>query len=133
MRTHILSVIIIASIPVFTTGCSQQQVSYSKDIQPILTSSCVQCHTGSGEGSKKSGFSVDDYNSLMQGTKFGPVVVAGDSVSSTLYRLVSHKADPEIHMPPHGELSLAEGRADPLTKEQTEIIKLWIDQGAKNN
>ena len=132
MRTHILSVIIIASIPVFTTGCSQQ-VSFSEDVQPILTSSCVKCHTGSGEGSKKSGFSVDDYNSIMKGTKFGPVIVAGDSVSSTLFRLIAHKAAPEIHMPPHGESSLAEGRADPLNQKQIETIKMWIDQGAKNN
>ena len=132
MRSHILRVIIIASIPVFNAGCSKQ-VSFSADVQPILTASCLECHDGSGEGSETSGFNVTDYDSLMKGTQFGPVVVAGDSVSSTLYRLVSHKADKKIQMPPHHDVTLAEGRAEPLTTVQIETIKNWIDQGAKNN
>jgi len=132
MRTHILSFIIIASIPVFGTGCSQQ-VSFNKDVKPILASSCLQCHDGGGEGSSASGFNVQDYDSLMQGTKFGPVVVAGDSVSSTLYRLIDHKADPKIQMPPHHDVTLAEGRSEPLSDAQINTIKMWIDQGAKNN
>lgn len=133
MRTHILSFIIIASIPVFGTGCSQQ-VSFSKDVKPILASSCQQCHDGSsGEGSSASGFNVQDYDSLMKGTKFGPVVIPGDSVSSTLYRLIDHKADPKIQMPPHHDVTLAEGRTEPLSDAQINTIKTWIDQGAKNN
>ena len=132
MRTHLLIIAIIASIPVFSTGCSQQ-VSFNDDVKPILTASCLQCHNGSGEGSEKSGFNVQDYNSLMKGTKFGPVVVAGESASSTLYRLISHKADPKIQMPPHHDITLTEGRAEPLNKAQIETIKNWIDQGAKNN
>ena len=132
MRSHILSIIIVASIPFFSTGCSEQ-VSFNKDVKPILTSSCLQCHDGSGEGSSTSGFNVEDYNSLMEGTKFGPVVVAGESSSSTLYRLINHKADPKIQMPPHHDVTLAEGRAAPLKDAQIETIKMWIDQGAKNN
>ena len=132
MRTHLLIIAIIASIPVFSTGCSQQ-VSFNDNVKPILTASCLQCHDGTGEGSEKSGFNVQDYTSLMKGTKFGPVVVAGDSASSTLYRLISHKADPKVQMPPHHDITLAEGRTDPLNKVQIEKIKNWIDQGAKNN
>ncbi len=132
MRTHLLSIVIIASIPVFSIGCSER-VSYNADVQPILTTSCLQCHNGSGEGSNKSGFNVQDYNSLMKGTKFGPVVVAGESESSTLYRLIAHKADPKIHMPPHHDEALAEGKTAPLKKVEIETIKMWIDQGAENN
>lgn len=132
MRTHILSVIIIASIPVFNAGCSKE-VSFNADVQPILAVSCLECHDGTGEGSSTSGFSVKDYDSLMKGTQFGPVVIAGDSVSSTLYRLISHKASKKIQMPPHHDVTLAEGRGDPLTAAQIETVKTWIDQGAKNN
>jgi hypothetical protein len=132
MHIRTLSIIILASIPVFGTGCSQQ-VSFNKDVKPILTASCLQCHDGSGEGSTASGFNVQSYDSLMKGTKFGPVVVAGDSVSSTLYRLIGHKADPKIQMPPHHDVTLAEGRGEPLSDAQVDTIKMWIDQGAKNN
>ena len=63
------------------SGC-ERQVSFSADVKPILDNYCVQCHSGSGEGESASGFAVDDYDSLMQGTKFGQVVVPGSSMSS---------------------------------------------------
>ncbi len=132
MQTRMLCIIIIAAIPVFGTGCSKQ-VSFKDDVQPILVSNCLICHLGGGEGSTKSGFSVQSYKSLMKGTKFGPVIVPGESESSTMYRLVAQKVEPEIQMPPHHDESLAEGRLEPLTPEQVETIKMWIDQGAKNN
>ena len=132
MRTHLLNIVIIVSMPVFSIGCSER-VSFNDDVKPILTASCLQCHNGGGEGAEKSGFNVQDYNSLMKGTKFGPVVVAGDSASSTLYRLIDHKADPKIQMPPHHDVTFAEGKTAPLEKAQIETIKKWIDQGAENN
>jgi hypothetical protein len=69
----------------------------------------------------------------MRGTKFGAVVVPGSSESSNLYLVVAHKTDSEIHMPPHADDALAEGRGVSLTGEQIETIKRWIDQGARNN
>jgi DNA replication protein DnaD len=36
-------------------------------------------------------------------------------------------------MPPHHETSVAEGKGAALTPAQIETIKMWIDQGAKNN
>jgi len=69
----------------------------------------------------------------MTGTKLDKVIVPGDALSSTLYLLISHKAGPEIHMPPHGGQSLAQGRGEPLTQGEIDTVKSWIDQGAKNN
>lgn len=132
MRTRILNIVIITAIPVFGAGCSKP-VSFNSDVMPILASSCLMCHDSGGEGAEKSGFGMQDYDSLMKGTKFGPVVIPGDSASSTLYRVVGHEVDPKIQMPPHHDVSLAKGKGDPLTKGQIEIIKMWIDQGAKNN
>ena len=132
MQTRIIKLLIIAVIPVFGAGCDRQ-VSFSNDVKPILTSNCMKCHDGTGEGSKKSGFNVMTYETFMKGTKFGPVVVPGNSVSSTLFRLVAHKANPKIQMPPHHDMSMADQKFEPLTKKQINTIKVWIDQGAKNN
>ena len=52
------------------SGCSRQ-VSFEKDVMPIMSSSCLSCHDGSGEGSSASGFSVKNYADVMAGTKFG--------------------------------------------------------------
>jgi hypothetical protein len=130
MSTH--KVLYFLAFATFGTGCSQQ-VSYENDVSPILQSNCLTCHTDEGEGLDASGFSVRTYDELMKGTKFGPVIIPGDSVSSTLYRLVDHKADHKIQMPPHHKESTASEMKDPLTQKQINTIKLWIDQGAQNN
>lgn len=133
MRTRVFGALMIAATPFFGAGCSQQ-VSFNNDVKPLLEASCISCHDGSGEGSEKSGFSMKSYEDLMAGTKFGPVIVAGESASSTFYRVISHKADPQIQMPPHHDETVSEGhQAEPLTSAQTDIIKMWIDQGALNN
>ena len=113
-------------------GC-ERQVSFADDIQPILHTSCIECHNPSAEGFAASGFSLVDYDSAMKGTNFGAVIIAGSSSSSSLYLVIASKTSPEIQMPPHHHNSLAEGRGTPLSKHQIEIIGTWIDQGAQNN
>ena len=132
MHTSIRSRITIAVTAFISVGCSLP-VSFNKDIKPILVANCLMCHDGSGEGSSTSGFSVQTYDSVMKGTKYGPVIEPGSSASSSLYRMVAHKVDPKIQMPPHHDEALAKGREDALTPRQIEKIEKWIDQGAKNN
>ena len=114
-------------------GCSDAVVSYSADVQPIFDQFCIECHDRGGEGIVASGFSVQDYDSVMKGTDLGQVVIPGSSISSTLYLVVAQKTAPEIHMPPHHREAWAEGRGSPLSEDQVGIIQAWIDQGAKNN
>ena len=113
-------------------GC-ERHISYANDVQPIFLEHCVECHDQAGEGSTSSGFNVRDYDSVMSGTKFGAVVVPGSSMSSSLYLLIANKTAPEIQMPPHHKQSLSVGRGAALSEDKVEIIRSWIDQGAKNN
>jgi len=113
-------------------GC-ERQISYADDVQPIFLEHCVECHNQAGEGSTASGFNVQDYDSVMSGTKFGAVVVPGSSMSSSLYLIIANKTAPEIQMPPHHKESLSVGRGAALSKDKVESIRIWIDQGAKNN
>jgi hypothetical protein len=107
------------------SSCTQEpQVSYRTQIEPILQEHCKECHSLNGEGYKKSGFSVESYEQLMKGTKFGAVIIPGAAVTSTLYILITGKADPSISMP-HGR--------KPISDHDIKLIKTWIDQGAKNN
>jgi hypothetical protein len=111
----LLSAAVLAGI----SGCSRT-VTYA-EVEPMLLDKCASCHTGDQEGVVKSGFSVESYDSIMKGTNLGPVVVAGSAESSTLFRMVAGKTDPEIHMPQAG---------DSLGDDQIEIVRKWIDQGA---
>lgn len=105
------------------TGCAEQTLTYTADVEPIIKANCLTCHGLDGEGYEQSGQLLDSYEGLMKGTKFGPVVVPGSSVSSTLYRLVAGKVDPSIKMP--------HGSSKELPKAQVDIIAKWIDQGAQ--
>jgi uncharacterized membrane protein len=123
MRRMMLSSVLWLTVVMM--GCSpHRDVSFTQDVQPILKKHCFECHLAKGEGAQKSGFHVDSYEAVMKGTKFGPVVVAGDSTSSSLYRLLSGQVDKSIQMP-HGKAS--------LSSAEIATIAQWIDQGAKNN
>ena len=110
-----------------------RQISFRNDVQPIFLEHCAECHDHAGEGITASGFSVRDYDSVISGTKFGPVVIPGSSISSSLYLIVAQKTAPEIQMPPHHRQSLSVGRGAALSEDKVEIIRSWIDQGVKNN
>ena len=126
-----LTAVVLVTIGLLA-GC-EKQISYAADVQPILDKYCIECHANTGEGEAASGFAVDDYEAVMKGTKFGAVVVPGSSMSSSLYLVVALKTDPQIHMPPHHDVSLAEGRGFALSEENVKVIQGWIDQGAKDN
>jgi len=124
MKTLSMAVLVLSSA-LLAAGCSPgSSVSFRKQVQPLLTKNCAECHVGQGEGAQKSGFHVDSYNSVMKGTKLGPMVIAGDSASSSLYRLVAGQVDKSIRMP-HGR--------NPLPAADIALIEQWIDQGAKDN
>jgi hypothetical protein len=105
-------------------GAEQATVSFQSDVKPLIGKYCSECHLPGGEGAEKSGFMVETYASLMKGTKYGPVVVAGDPLSSSLYRLVAGKVDPSIRMP-HGKQA--------MTQQEITTIEHWIEQGAQDN
>jgi hypothetical protein len=115
----------VALMLVSLPALAQKQVSFKNDIHPMLSDYCVSCHQPGGKGFVKSGLDLRSYKGLMAGTKFGPVIKAGDSESSTLIRLVEGHADPSISMP--------FGMKGGLSKDKITLLKHWIDQGAKNN
>lgn len=133
MQLKLLSSVAILVLATQFAACGRGEISFSADVMPILQESCLECHNSTGEGAAASNFSVVDYASVMKGTTFGPAVIPGSSISSTLYRVVAGKTSPEIRMPPHHTESLAEGRGESLAAEQIQIIADWIDQGAKDN
>jgi len=133
MQARLLFGLVLVALGTQLASCSRNEVSFAADVQPILEKNCLMCHDRTGEGVTASDFSVVDYASVMKGTGFGPVVVPGSSISSTLYLVIAGKTSPEIRMPPHHDEALAEGRGESLNAEELETIAAWIDQGAKDN
>jgi len=112
---------------VVSSGCikKEMQISFQHDVQPILNAKCIECHIPPlGKGYLETGLSMASYEDLMQGTYYGPVIVAGDSRHSILNMLVEGRADPSMRMP-HGRKALGSG--------EIEILRLWVEHGALNN
>ncbi len=95
-----------------------EAVDFARDVKPILAARCYQCH---GKDKQESGLRLDVVAALLAGGNSGPALVAGKSGESLLIQAVTGAEDVS-KMPPKGE---------GLTAAQVEILKQWIDQGAK--
>jgi hypothetical protein len=100
-----------------------RHVNYSRDIRPILSNSCYKCH-GPDERQRKAGLRLDTQEGAFAKLESGETaIVPGSSAKSAIsQRLTSH--DPDVKMPPPDS-----GKA--ISAEQIELIKSWIDEGAK--
>ncbi len=105
-------------------ACAPSGVSYNKDVQPILAKNCAECHSPGQKGFVASGLDTTSYTALMNGGKFGPLVKPGDALGSSLNMLVEGRANASIRMP-HGR--------EKLPAKDIEILKVWVNEGAKNN
>ena len=119
------SVVLCAALAL--AGCQQsaREVSYAREVSPILDRHCKSCHMPGQAGYVVSGFELRDYETLMKGTQYGPVVLPGDPLASVLVMLIEGRADPSLKMP-HGD-------AKPLDPAEIETIRRWVEQGARNN
>ncbi len=93
--------------------------TYVDDVVPVLKQHCQNCH---GNEKQKGDLNLASYSALQTGGSSGPVIVPGNSDKSRLYTLTDHKEEPK--MPPNGAK---------IPAEQIALLKLWIEQGAKEN
>jgi len=96
---------------------SKGDVTFGRDILPILSEHCFKCH---GNEKQKGGLRLDSKAAALKGGDSGKVITPGRSADSTLIHLVAG-LDADKIMPPKGE---------PLTPEQIAVLRAWIDQGA---
>jgi len=91
-------------------------VRIDRDVRPILSENCFECH-GPDAAKRKADLRLDT------GALGQAVVVPGQPESSELFQRITH-ADPEERMPP-----VDSSRA--LTSSDIETLRAWISQGAK--
>ncbi|MFM9963895.1 MAG: PSD1 and planctomycete cytochrome C domain-containing protein [Planctomycetaceae bacterium] len=94
--------------------------NFSRDILPILSDNCFACH-GPDAKSREADLRLDQQESALRTEK--PIIRPGQSGDSELMKRIL-TADSEAVMPPPKS-----GRK--LTAPQKEMLKSWIDSGAK--
>jgi len=91
---------------------------FAAQVWPIFEASCVSCH---GDARQRGALRLDSPRDIRAGGAGGEVLTPGNPDASTLYTLTILPEDHPDIMPATG---------DPLTPEQTEIIRQWILDGA---
>lgn len=105
---------------------SKEEVSFKNDVQPIIHDYCVNCHMPGGKGYLKSGLDLTSYENLMKGTRFGKVVIPGNSEASTFTKLLTG-TNKGLKMPAGLNAS------GTLDRQYILTLRKWVKQGAKNN
>ena len=100
-------------------AAAQDKVDFARDVLPILSNHCFQCH-GPDEKARKAELRLDTKEDALR--KQGAVIVPGKSGESEVIRRIEAAEAHEL-MPP-------KKANKPLKPEQVATLKRWIDAGA---
>jgi len=99
---------------------TEKPIDFDRDIRPILSDNCFACH-GPEEDGRQGNLRLDTKDGAFADRGAYQIIVPGKSADSRLYQRISAT---QRRMPP-----VSSGRT--LTPKQIELIRVWIDQGAK--
>lgn len=101
------------------SNCSPDSVYFQQQVLPILVSNCAVsgCHDAI---TRQDGVQLTDYNNIINTGDVRP----GNPGSSEIWEKINDN-DPSDRMPPPPR--------SPLSQQQKDIVRKWIEQGAKNN
>src|SRR5262245_50519610 len=95
-------------------------VDFNRDIRPILSESCYQCH-GPDANKRKADLRLDTRDGLFRSAEGSTVVVPGKPDESEFWLRIASD-DPESRMPPPKA-------GKPMTPAQVTLVRRWIEQG----
>jgi hypothetical protein len=98
---------------------SIRQVDFLKEIQPILSNNCYECHAVQKQ---KGALRLDQKGPALKGGDSGVLLIPGQSAESLLIQAVAGTKNDLARMPK---------KRAPLPNEQIGLLRAWIDQGAK--
>lgn len=128
--------IILIVFVLFTQACEKKdetvssftdtdQLSYNFHVRPILSDNCFACH-GPDANKRESGLRLDTeegaYAALKENPSAHAIMPGNADVSAVVNRIYSSDEN-EVMPPPESNLKLSDA--------EKEIIRKWIDQGAK--
>lgn len=99
-------------------------IDYEKQIHPFLKDNCIACHN---KTTTKGGLNMETPALMEKGGETDKGLIPGKGMESIIYQAAAHTWDSE--MPPKGNKVGAVN----LTSNQLELLKQWIDQGAKSS
>ena len=114
--TRLLLILLLA-----LTASAFGDVQFDRDIRPILSDRCFQCH-GPDEHDRRGKLRLDETGGVDGAYTMG-VLKPGSLSESELWQRI-HSEDPDEVMPP------PEAKKKPVTENERALIKQWIEEGA---
>ncbi len=105
-----------------TTSPTYSDVRYGRDIRPILSDRCFNCH-GQDPETRAAGLRLDVREVAVAARDGVRAIVPGDAEASALWSRIS-ATDPHVVMPP------PEANKRPLGDAERGMLRAWIDDGA---
>ena len=99
-----------------------EEISYNRDVRPILSDKCFACH-GFDPKTRKANLRLDTIEGATAEIKGVRAVVPGDLKKSEAWLRIISEEKGEVMPPPKSNKT--------LTKIEKEILRKWIEQGAK--
>ena len=121
MTSRVFVVVLVTGFAA-RTNAQDDAVSFNRDIRPILSDVCFQCH-GPDAKERKGDLRLDNDEQLFVDRDGQRVLVPGDPAQSELFRRLN-STDADERMPPPSS-------GKKLSAQQIETIRRWIEQGAK--
>ncbi|MCA9217036.1 MAG: DUF1549 domain-containing protein, partial [Planctomycetales bacterium] len=109
------------ALAVCASAQADDVVQFGRDVRPIFSDSCFQCH-GPDRDAREADLRLDRRESVLAERDDGQLIVPRQPDSSELIRRLT-ASDPDERMPP------ADSQRQ-LTKEQIDLVRRWIEQGA---
>lgn len=114
---------ILVALLVVAKGGALEEVSFSRDIRPLLSDRCFKCH-GFDEETKEADLGLHSFSEATRDLGGYRAIVPGDADASELVaRIISEDRD-EVMPPPTAN----KPRFSP---EEVDLMRRWIEQGAK--
>jgi len=101
---------------------AEGSLSFKRDIAPILVANCLGCHSGTGQGIRRSKLDMSTFDKLMAGGNRGKDIVGGDVEGSMLVKMIKGEETPKMP-PPGGQRGFSE--------EAAAKVEEWVKQGAR--
>jgi hypothetical protein len=125
-RPRIRPWLAVAGAAVLLAACKDEPaVSYTWDVYPILQQRCLPCHSApDGHGYRMTGLDLETYEGLLRGSWYTRAVVPGDSRHSLLNMVAEGRVFPGARM---------HTVTKPMPPGEAEILRRWVDEGARRD
>lgn len=122
LLTHISRIVALVVLATGGVATADERLSFNRDIRPILSDACFQCH-GPDAKQRKGDLRLDNESQVFEKRDGHHGLVPGDPAKSELFRRLTATDDGE-RMPPSSS-------GKKLSPQQIETIRRWIVQGAR--